>query len=54
VLRQAFCSTGAGEGLELYFGSTSGEVYGSGDAGATWAETAAHLPPVYSVRAGSA
>jgi hypothetical protein len=50
VLREAFDSAGTGPGLELYFGATSGEVYGSGDAGANWAPVAAHLPPVYSVR----
>jgi hypothetical protein len=52
VLRQAFGRTGEGESLELYFGATSGEVFGSGDAGGQWFTAAAHLPPVYSVRAG--
>jgi photosystem II stability/assembly factor-like uncharacterized protein len=51
VLRQAFGGTGQGETLELYFGATSGDVFGSGDAGATWFTAAGHLPPVYSVRA---
>ena len=51
VLRQAFGRAGEGEGLELYFGATSGDVFGSGDAGASWFTAAAHLPPVYSVRA---
>jgi photosystem II stability/assembly factor-like uncharacterized protein len=50
VLREAFDSAGAGGGLELYFGATSGVVFGSGDAGASWAPVAEHLPPVYSVR----
>jgi len=50
VLREAFDSHGEGEGLELYFGATSGEVFGSGDAGASWSQVADHLPPVYSVR----
>jgi photosystem II stability/assembly factor-like uncharacterized protein len=50
VLREAFDTAGRGPGLELYFGSTTGEVFGSGDAGASWGEVAAHLPPVYSVR----
>ncbi len=50
VLREAFDSAGSGPGLELYFGSTSGEVYGSGDAGGSWIEVARSLPPVYSVR----
>ena len=42
---------GEGESLELYFGATSGDVFGSGDAGATWFDVAAHLPPVHSVSA---
>ena len=33
VLREAFASRGEGEALELYFGATSGDVFGSGDAG---------------------
>jgi len=52
VLRQAFDRAGAGDELELYFGATSGDVFGSGDAGATWSTVAAHLPPVFSVRTG--
>ncbi|HTX30198.1 MAG TPA: hypothetical protein VMD09_02370 [Solirubrobacteraceae bacterium] len=52
VLRQAFTRTGQGPELELYFGSTTGEVFGSGDAGATWSTTAYRLPPVFSVTAG--
>jgi hypothetical protein len=51
VLRRAFDTLGEGPQLELYFGATSGEVYGSADAGATWFEVARHLPPVYSVTA---
>jgi photosystem II stability/assembly factor-like uncharacterized protein len=50
VLREAFDSAGSGPELELYFGATSGEVYGSGDAGGSWAQVVAHLPPVHSVR----
>ena len=50
ILREAFDSAGEGEGLELYFGATSGEVFGSTDAGATWRQVGDHLPPVYSVR----
>jgi photosystem II stability/assembly factor-like uncharacterized protein len=49
VLRQAFSRAGEGEELELYFGTTTGEVFGSADAGATWARAASRLPPVYSV-----
>jgi photosystem II stability/assembly factor-like uncharacterized protein len=49
VLRQAFTRAGRGDRLELYFGATSGDVFGSGDAGATWFEVATRLPPVFSV-----
>jgi hypothetical protein len=52
ILRQAFDSVGEGPSLQLYFGATSGDVFGSPDAGATWSTVAAHLPPVYSVRGG--
>ena len=41
----------AGERLELYFGATSGDVFGSGDAGASWCTAATRLPPVFSVAA---
>jgi photosystem II stability/assembly factor-like uncharacterized protein len=52
ILRQALDRSGSGEELELYFGATSGDVFGSGDAGATWSVAATRLPPVYSVRVG--
>ena len=51
VLRLAFDQAGEGSGLELYFGATSGDVFGSGDAGASWFTAATRLPPVYSVTA---
>ena len=51
ILREAFERTGEGDALELYFGATSGAVFGSGDAGASWYEVARDLPPVYSVAA---
>jgi photosystem II stability/assembly factor-like uncharacterized protein len=51
VLRQAFDRRGEGEELELYFGATSGDLFGSGDAGATWSTVATRLPPVFSVSA---
>ena len=54
ILRQAFAATGEGDALELYFGATSGGLYGSADAGATWYEVATNLPPVLSVTAVSA
>jgi hypothetical protein len=50
ILREAFDTNGEGERLELYFGATSGEVFGSSDAGASWSQVGAHLPPIYSVR----
>jgi photosystem II stability/assembly factor-like uncharacterized protein len=49
ILREAFDWTGEGDALELYFGATSGEVFGSADAGASWFGAATHLPPVLSV-----
>jgi len=51
VLRHAFDRAGDGETLELYFGATSGDVFGSGDAGASWFGAATRLPPVLSVTA---
>jgi hypothetical protein len=51
VLRQAFDRRREGPELELYFGATSGEVFGSADAGGRWFTAASHLPPVFSVRA---
>jgi hypothetical protein len=51
VLREAFDRAGEDERFELYFGATSGDVFGSGDAGATWFEAATRLPPVLSVSA---
>jgi hypothetical protein len=51
ILRLAFDRAGEGPALELYFGSTTGEVFGSGDAGRTWFTAAPLLPPVYSITA---
>jgi photosystem II stability/assembly factor-like uncharacterized protein len=51
VLREAFDQAGEGPGLELYFGATSGDVFGSADAGATWFTVASRLPPVFSATA---
>jgi photosystem II stability/assembly factor-like uncharacterized protein/sulfur carrier protein ThiS len=50
VLRQAF-GRDEGDPLGLYFGATSGEVFGSADAGATWSLVARDIAPVLSVRA---
>ena len=49
ILRQAFGHDG-GSPLGLYFGATSGDVFGSADAGATWFTVREHLAPVTSVR----
>jgi photosystem II stability/assembly factor-like uncharacterized protein len=51
VLRLAFDQAGEGAQLQLYFGATSGEVFGSRDAGASWFSAARSLPPVYSLAA---
>jgi hypothetical protein len=51
ILRQAFGAIGEGEAMELYFGATSGTVFGSGDAGTSWFTAAERLAPVTSVRA---
>jgi hypothetical protein len=53
VLRHAFDAVANGSGLELYFGATSGDVFGSGDGGGEWFAAATRLPPVYSVRASA-
>ncbi|HEX6845283.1 MAG TPA: exo-alpha-sialidase, partial [Actinomycetota bacterium] len=50
ILRQAFGTDGEGADLSLFFGATSGEVFGSLDAGATWFTAAERLAPVTSVR----
>jgi len=52
VLREAFDWRGGGDGLELYFGATSGDVFGTADAGESWSTVATRLPPVLSVAAG--
>jgi molybdopterin converting factor small subunit len=49
ILRQAFGHDG-GEPLGLWFGATSGEVFGSLDGGTTWRVAARDLAPVLSVR----
>jgi photosystem II stability/assembly factor-like uncharacterized protein len=53
ILRQAFTHAGAGERHELYFGTTTGEVFASPDGGRSWKEAAAHLPPVHALRASA-
>ena len=50
VLRQAFCDDG-GEPLGLWFGTESGSVFGSVDAGDSWFLAAEHLAKITSVQA---
>ena len=50
VLRQAFAGEGEGERMGLYFGATNGEVFGSGDGGASWFTVHDRLAKVHSVR----
>jgi len=52
VLRDAFTNDGQ-DPAGLYFGTRSGEVYGSCDDGESWRLIASHLPPVLSVRAAA-
>jgi photosystem II stability/assembly factor-like uncharacterized protein len=48
VKRQAMTTDGA-DPVGVYFGTTSGELWGSADEGQTWTCLAAHLPEIYSV-----
>jgi len=50
VLREAFDRDGQGATMGLWFGATSGEVFGSIDAAASWFTVAPRLAPVTSVR----
>jgi photosystem II stability/assembly factor-like uncharacterized protein len=50
ILRHGM-ATDACDPAGVYFGTTSGQVYGSNDEGETWATLAAHLPEIYSVAA---
>ncbi len=50
VKRQALC-TDQHDPVGLYFGTTSGEVWGSSDEGGTWSCLVRHLPEIYSVEA---
>ncbi len=50
VYRQAFDREGEGDDLGLYFGATSGDVFGSPDGGRSWFSAHERLAPVNSVR----
>jgi hypothetical protein len=40
------------DGRTLLMGSTTGNLWASGDAGDSWQAVSAHLPPVSAVRLG--
>ena len=48
VKRQAMC-TDTRDPLGIYFGTTSGEVWGSSDEGHTWQCLVRHLPEIYAL-----
>jgi photosystem II stability/assembly factor-like uncharacterized protein len=50
VKRQAMCAD-FGKPVGLYFGTTSGELWMSGDEGRKWRCIARHLPEIYAVEA---
>ena len=52
VLRDAFASDQQ-DPAGLYFGTRSGELYGSNDDGERWELLAEHLPPILTVRAAN-
>jgi hypothetical protein len=51
IKRQAACVDG-GDPVGVYFGTTSGEIWGSADEGATWSCLMHHLPEIYSLEWG--
>ncbi|MGD8831518.1 MAG: hypothetical protein PVF57_13020 [Pseudomonadales bacterium] len=51
VKRQAMSVDGE-DPAGVYFGTTSGEVWGSAEQGESWSCLAAHLPEIYAVEAG--
>ncbi|MFY9510568.1 MAG: exo-alpha-sialidase [Rubrivivax sp.] len=42
----------AADGRRLLMGSTTGNLWSSGDGGDSWAQVSGHLPPVYDLRFG--
>ena len=48
VRRQAMTAD-SGDPVGIYFGTTSGEVWASGDEGASWTSIARHLPLIHAV-----
>ena len=39
-----------GEGRDLAFGSTTGNLWASGDGGESWRAVSHHLPPIYCLK----
>jgi photosystem II stability/assembly factor-like uncharacterized protein len=52
VLREAM-AIDSGEPASIYFGTSTGELYGSEDEGESWKVIASHLPPIWSVEAAA-
>ncbi len=50
ILRDGFCTDGM-DPAGLYFGTRSGDLYGSANEGESWKRLATNLPPILSVRA---
>ncbi|HET7703659.1 MAG TPA: hypothetical protein VFK35_09675, partial [Candidatus Limnocylindrales bacterium] len=50
VLREAL-SVDRGDPAGIYFGTSTGQLYGSTDEGESWALIADHLPPIWGVQA---
>jgi len=50
VLREAMARDPL-EPVGVYFGTSTGQLFGSADEGVTWSEVAATLPPIWSVEA---
>src|SRR5262249_9594080 len=44
-------STDANDPAGVYFGTSTGQLYGSSDEGASWARIADNLPPIWGVQA---
>ena len=50
VKRQAMCADDDARRTGVYFGTTTGELWGSTNGGQSWRNLVRHLPHVYSVR----
>ena len=50
VLREAM-SVDHGDPAGVYFGTSTGQLYGSRDEGASWTRIADNLPPIWGVQA---